>query len=113
MPVKSHSTRSEWIEITTAPYYPDMDSLSHSTRSEWIEIITQSSGSTSAKSSHSTRSEWIEIKSDKFEVSTLLGLTPHGVSGLKSDHADTMDVAEMSHSTRSEWIEMFLLRTFL
>ena len=33
--------------------------------------------------SHPTRGEWIEMQAIEEDVNVILGLTPHGVSGLK------------------------------
>ncbi len=38
MQLESHSSLSEWIEITENPNPVDPESRSHSSLSEWIEI---------------------------------------------------------------------------
>ena len=55
---------------------------SHPTRGEWIEMPPPATVN-SMRRSHPTRGEWIEMASTASAASTLISLTPHGVSGLK------------------------------
>ena len=106
---KSHSTRSEWIEIATSVIQSPRIGQSHSTRSEWIEISLLIHFCPTLRS-HSTRSEWIEIDALKRNHNAGKSLTPHGVSGLKYGVFDEAKEISESHSTRSEWIEIIIAK---
>ena len=84
--------------------------------------------------SHPTRGEWIEMRARRACAQTASGLTPHGVSGLKSPlRAPPADERRLtphgvsglkyvnqvkgtwkmgSHPTRGEWIEISCVRSF-
>ena len=56
---------------------------SHPTRGAWIEMLLEQ-WQRKQRESHPTRGAWIEIQDLLDEIVELLGRTPHGVRGLKS-----------------------------
>ena len=101
---KSHPSRGEWIEIGAGWRTPH-GTLSHPSRGEWIEI---GAGwrTPHGTLSHPSRGEWIEIMRNSQPAASRTGLTPHGVSGLKSTQRRCFAQLRSSHPSRGEWIEI-------
>ena len=127
----SPSTRREWIEMTRLsctswidlrlPPHGGSGLKSHSTlrlvcrqrspstRREWIEIGVLAGGARHLLSP-STRREWIEM-SPSSGGGWIMGLPPHGGSGLKCRRRRHCADGILSPSTRREWIEIQYRRT--
>ena len=124
----SPSTRREWIEMTCGATDTTLRATSPSTRREWIEMRFLQYRRV-ASESPSTRREWIEMQIldgaitllmglpphggsglkyffSSFSSSSILRLPPHGGSGLKSDLRWCQIRRKRSPSTRREWIEI-------
>ena len=79
----SHPAWGEWIEMTIEQMYAMKQTKSHPAWGEWIEI-QMGDVQRFALWSHPAWGEWIEISTGISFIPRRRCLTPHGVSGLKS-----------------------------